>query len=107
MIIKILYLPLIRYYNNFIRVIKNYFDKVKKYILNNLKKYNMSRKLANFDNSKWTYEDLKGYAKKYRNLLKKKSNVPHEILNALKMYQSQSKELLIANLKTVQCYLYK
>lgn len=67
----------------------------------------MSKKLANFDNEKWTYEDLKRYARKYRNLLKERSNVPDDILNALIMYQCTSKETLIICLKKVQKYLYR
>lgn len=63
-------------------------------------------KLANFDDPKWTYNDLKIYARKYRDKLKNKHNVRMEIVTALTMYQCQSREILIKNLKIVQAELY-
>lgn len=66
-----------------------------------------NKKLANFSNPKWTYKDLKCYARKYRNKLCDLKKVPDVIKCALVMYQSQSRELLIINLKKVQAYLYK
>lgn len=64
-------------------------------------------KLANFDNPKWGYVNLKHYAQKYRKELSNKKDIPEDIKNALLLYQMQSKETLIKNLKTVQSYLYK
>lgn len=66
----------------------------------------MAKKLANFDNPKWSYNDLKGYARKYRAMLDERENVSIDILSKLKMYQSIHKDLLISNLKVVQNYLY-
>lgn len=63
-------------------------------------------KLANFDDPKWTYDDLKRYARKYREKLNDTANVPTSIYNALSMYQCLPKETLIAKLKVVQAFLY-
>ena len=59
-------------------------------------------KLANFDNPKWTYKDLCNYAKKYRG----KATKPEDLAR-LYRYNSQSKPMLISNLKEVQKHLYK
>lgn len=64
------------------------------------------KKLANFDNPKWTWDQLKGYACKYREALSEKEDVPADIKNALRLYQAQPREVLVANLKVVQSYLY-
>lgn len=63
-------------------------------------------KLANFDDPKWTYDDLKQYARKYRGKLNDAINVPTNIYNALSMYQCLPKAMLIERLKTVQTFLY-
>lgn len=63
-------------------------------------------KLANFDDPKWTYDDLKRYARKYRRQLNDAVNVPMNIYNALSMYQCLPKETLIEKLKMVQAFLY-
>lgn len=60
-------------------------------------------KLANFDNPKWTYDNLKQYARKYRNMLKDKEIED----NTLAMYQCMKKDELINKLKVVQKKLYK
>jgi hypothetical protein len=64
-------------------------------------------KLANFNNPKWSYDDLKKYARKYRDMINEKDNVPFNIRHALDMYQSQPRDLLIERLIRVQDYLYK
>lgn len=64
-------------------------------------------KLANFNDPKWSYDNLKMYARKYRNMIKEKDDVPFNISHALDMYQSQSRGLLIERLIRVQAYLYK
>lgn len=63
-------------------------------------------KLANFDDPKWTYDDLKRYARKYREKLNDVVNMPSDIYYALSMYQCLPKETLIARLKKVQSFLY-
>lgn len=63
-------------------------------------------KLANFNDPKWTYDDLKRYARKYREKLNDVANVPVNINCALSMYQCLPKETLIAKLKIVQAFLY-
>lgn len=63
-------------------------------------------KLANFNDPKWSYNDLKKYARKYRDRINEKDNVPFNISHALDMYQRLSKETLISKLKTVQAFLY-
>ena len=63
-------------------------------------------KLANFSDPKWTYDDLKRYARKYREKLNDVANVPVNINCALSMYQCLPKETLIAKLKMVQAFLY-
>lgn len=64
-------------------------------------------KLANFNDPKWSYSDLKKYARKYRDMIDKKDVVPFNIGHALDMYQSQPRDLLIERLIRVQAYLYK
>ena len=64
-------------------------------------------KLANFNDPKWSHNDLKKYARKYRNMIDKKDVVPFNIGHALDMYQSQPRHLLIERLIRVQAYLYK
>lgn len=63
-------------------------------------------KLANFDDPKWIYNDLKRYARKYREKLNDIENVPTSIYSALSMYQCLPKETLIKKLKMVQAFLY-
>ena len=63
-------------------------------------------KLANFNDPKWSYDNLKMYARKYRNMIKEKDDVPFNISHALDMYQRLSKETLISKLKMVQAFLY-
>lgn len=67
----------------------------------------MKRKLANFDNPKWAWSQLKGYARKYRKALSEEEDTPVDIKNALRLYQAQPRAVLIDNLKKVQTYLYK
>lgn len=64
-------------------------------------------KLANFNDPKWSYDDLKKYARKYRDMIKEEDEVPFNISHALDMYQSQPRDLLIERLIRVQAYLYK
>lgn len=59
-------------------------------------------KLANFDNPKWTYEDLCNFAKKYREMTTHPS-----YLAKLYRYNSQPRHMLIGNLKEVQKHLFK
>lgn len=63
-------------------------------------------KLANFNDPKWSYSNLKNYARKYRDRINKKNNIPFNIRHALDMYQRLSKETLISRLKMVQAFLY-
>ena len=63
-------------------------------------------KLANFNDPKWSYDDLKKYARKYRDRINEKDLVPFNIIHALDMYQRLSKETLISRLKMVQAFLY-
>lgn len=70
-----------------------------------------NKKLANFDNPKWTYNDLKFYAKKYREILLRKEKehkrIPIEIKYALRLYQMQHRNSIIYHLKQVQSFLLK
>lgn len=68
---------------------------------------NKMKKLANFNDQKWSYDDLKRYARKYREKLKNIESTPERICYALNMYQCLPREILIERLKRVQEFLYK